>query len=476
MARVPLPTGSAPNWELTGAGTSSELKSIADSLVVLQSLRQSRDQWLSSTFPKFSTRSRSSKLPEVVPPPHSITFHGRCDLEIGPHIFRDTAFFEVRYLSQAQLPQHGTASAAGGSSSSQRASTPLISALASNVSVTPALVAQVNKAAQTNPALAHLVYLAASNRATPEQLKTLGLLIQSMATGPNAVDAMTSAASQHSPAASSYDATPPIQNQQESHPMFSQEFELVFEFKETHLEKLIFPRVPVVCKRLPGQIRALPELCDVSITTSVPFPNSGTKGRPQLVNMYLRMATVNIWELLCRWVGDEEKMRNNQRILDQTVPPERAFLGHRMPEGEWLKELRAAAMPEPLMKPLKPSAAENIKQRRKSVSRKQQQAPDPPRGGITKRRASEPKLPVAPAAPPIPRIACLACNQNEVPLLMGGRYCHQCIEAGRATSEIPVTQDGRSQSQRKPTTSLRTSTLPLASSPLAMHPPVLPQP
>jgi len=185
-------------------------------------------------------------------------------------------------------------------------------------------------------------------------------------------------------------------------------------------------------------------------------------------------------------------MRNNQMILDQTVPSERAFLGHRMPEGEWLKELRAAAMPEPPMKPLKPSHAENNKQRRRSTAKKLQYSQstiDPPRSGITKSRASELKPQPPVAMPSRPRIACFACDQTDVPLLMGGRYCRQCIDAGRAPSEIPVVQRNsssiypndamtrvnESQPHRKPKTILRTSTVPVASSPLAVNPPLVPE-
>ncbi|KZT30860.1 hypothetical protein NEOLEDRAFT_1174225 [Neolentinus lepideus HHB14362 ss-1] len=491
MTRVLLPTGSAANWELSADGKSSELESIAGSFVVLQSLRQSRDQWLSSTFPKFSTKSRGSKPPEVVPPPHSITFHGRCDLEIGPHIFCDTAFFEVRYLSQLPVQQYGPPlnpgpSSAISSSSTQRASTPLISALASNVAVTPTLVSQVNTAAQTNPTLAHLVYLAASNRATPEQLKTLGLLIQSMATSPTTSNGLIPTISQQPSTTPAYDAV------SSPHTIFSQEFDLVIEFKETHLEKAIFPRVPVVCKQLASRGESVPGYPDVCITTCMPFPNSGTKGPPQLVDLLLRKVSRNIWDLLCRWAGDEEKMRNSQRILDQTVPSERDFLGHRMPEGEWLKELRAAAMPEPPMKPLKPSHAENNKQRKRSTAKKpqyNQSTIDPPRSGITKNRASELKPQPPVAMPPKIRIACFACDQTDVPLLMGGRYCRQCIDAGRAPSEIPVVQRNsssiypndamtrvnESQPHRKPKTTLRTSTVPVASSPLAVNPPLVPE-
>ncbi|EPQ60382.1 hypothetical protein GLOTRDRAFT_118675 [Gloeophyllum trabeum ATCC 11539] len=415
VTHLNLPVGPVAKWEVnTNATRLSELKTVAESCLVLQSLRQSRDRWLSSTFPKFSTKPRGSRAPGVVPPPHSITFQGRCDLEIGPHIFRDTAFFEVRYLSQftpqqyvpASNPSQGTP---GASSSAQRASTPLISSLTSEVTVTPALVSQVNRAAATNPTLAHLVYLAATGQATQEQVKTLGLLIQSMATTRNNADSAASTSS-HQGA----DAMLLLPGPQGLHPTSSQDFDLVMEFKELPNERLLFPRVPVVCTSLAASSDAPLGTRNIGITTCLPFPTAGNQGPPQLVNLCLRRASSVISDLLSRWAGDEEKMANNQRILDQT------------PSSAFMKE---------------------------SIS-----------------RTGFPK--------------------TDVPLLMGGRFCRQCIDAGRASSEVSGIQDdlklthsgegntsqnAQAPGPRKPKPGRRTSTaFSFTSSPLAVNPPTVP--
>lgn len=492
VTHLNLPVGPVAKWEVnTNATRLSELKTVAESCLVLQSLRQSRDRWLSSTFPKFSTKPRGSRAPGVVPPPHSITFQGRCDLEIGPHIFRDTAFFEVRYLSQFTPQQYDPASnpsqgTPGASSSAQRASTPLISSLTSEVTVTPALVSQVNRAAATNPTLAHLVYLAATGQATQEQVKTLGLLIQSMATTRNNADSAASTSS-HQGA----DAMLLLPGPQGLHPTSSQDFDLVMEFKELPNERLLFPRVPVVCTSLAASSDAPLGTRNIGITTCLPFPTAGNQGPPQLVNLCLRRASSVISDLLSRWAGDEEKMANNQRILDQTRVYERVYLAHRLPEGDLLKEIRAAAIPSAPMKPIKPSSGDDTRQKRRTAPMKPRRRTGGPhdmlRGGIHKKQAPEPD---SSSFPIKPRIACFSCHQTDVPLLMGGRFCRQCIDAGRASSEVSGIQDdlklthsgegntsqnAQAPGPRKPKPGRRTSTaFSFTSSPLAVNPPTVP--
>jgi hypothetical protein len=60
--------------------------------------------------------------------------------------------------------------------------------------------------------------------------------------------------------------------------------------------------------------------------------------------------------------------------------------------------------------------------------------PPPPK----KRRQTQPK-----ATPSLPKIACFACGQTDVPLIMGGRYCRPCVEAGCAIDDIPQVGSSR---------------------------------
>ena len=54
-------------------------------------------------FPKFSTRARGTKVAEVIPPPHTIKAHGKYDFTIGPHVFPNTAVYEVHYLPETDM-------------------------------------------------------------------------------------------------------------------------------------------------------------------------------------------------------------------------------------------------------------------------------------------------------------------------------------------------------------------------------------
>lgn len=57
-----------------------------------------RSKWVTTMFPKFSVKTRSGKTPEVTPPPHTTKAHGKYDLHVGPHVYHDTAIYEVHYL------------------------------------------------------------------------------------------------------------------------------------------------------------------------------------------------------------------------------------------------------------------------------------------------------------------------------------------------------------------------------------------
>ncbi|SPO20400.1 uncharacterized protein UTRI_00797_B [Ustilago trichophora] len=84
-----------------------EPATIEESLVLLQSLRQSRLSHLSSLLTPFSQRVRSGMIyPNVLPlsllhglnprDPHVLIQLGRADIHVGPHVFMKTKFWEVR--------------------------------------------------------------------------------------------------------------------------------------------------------------------------------------------------------------------------------------------------------------------------------------------------------------------------------------------------------------------------------------------
>ncbi|KAF8516139.1 hypothetical protein BU17DRAFT_67560 [Hysterangium stoloniferum] len=169
-------------------------------------LRQSRQTWLTSAFVKFSSKSRGGKGNDLWQPPHTIRLRGKCDLEIGPHVFYATSIYEViyqPYSAPVQVPvpyvpptqktvtspplstppSTATVATTSGTNATVYApsATALVSSLKGAIPITNELIAQVNSAAMSNPTLANLLGLAASGSATSEQLQTLGVTIQSLA-------------------------------------------------------------------------------------------------------------------------------------------------------------------------------------------------------------------------------------------------------------------------------------------------------
>lgn len=174
--------------------------------------------------------------------------------------------------------------------------------------MTPNLIQQVNSAASSNPILANLLQLAAAGNATQDQLKTLGLLIQSFAS-------LSSSATQFQPT-SYYHPLPPVK-----------EFDLVFELSETPNDRWYIPRVPVYAERKPSP--DVPSELDVSLLTCVPFkPNAPsqtsdqTAEEPSLqypVTFILKNAPYTVWETVWRWIGGEAKNRANKVEVERQV-------------------------------------------------------------------------------------------------------------------------------------------------------------
>jgi hypothetical protein len=183
--------------------------------------------------------------------------------------------------------------------------------------------------------LANLLQLAAAGNANPEQLKTLGLLIQSLANAnpdvngapiasqasPNIhKDTQATAISSTLPKSLPYAYLPPVR-----------EFDIVLEFQESMSERRIFPRGPVVCERVSSTWGA-DASCDILISTRLPFPkvgfgnNSDKEDAPteditqQLVTLRLKKAPIAVWDTIHRWVGNAEQiLKQNRQSLEELV-------------------------------------------------------------------------------------------------------------------------------------------------------------
>lgn len=161
-------------------------------------LLQARNSWLNDIFPKFSSKGKGKNQNQAelpAPPPHTLRFVSKCDVEIGPHIFYECMFYEAIYTPMSISPSLPLASKQIKEGSSQQTSTPGASSSKTPATqtdppvpseswkpeITPALIAQVNEAAGTNPILQGLLQSAAKGEASQDQLKTLGFFIQSLA-------------------------------------------------------------------------------------------------------------------------------------------------------------------------------------------------------------------------------------------------------------------------------------------------------
>ncbi|KAJ7246316.1 hypothetical protein B0H12DRAFT_1126667 [Mycena haematopus] len=446
------------------------------SCVVLQSLRQSRDQWMYYAFPKFSGRVRGK--PDTVPPPHTIQFRGRCQIEIGPHIFSETSFYEVQYLpaapaatpsfipSQYSYASYGQQNphAASQTPVTQHTTSPLLSSLSSITSISPALINQVNAAAASNPTLANLLQLAAAGKGSPEQLKTLGLLIQSLA-NPESSEALSSAANLAQSSVQPFPQPVPATTS-------VKEFDLVFQYYETSHERWILPRGPVICEKVADTRTPSSSLTyDIVLTMALQLPPNATQPSvgntripsSQVVVIRLKRPPPAIWETIWGWVGGEEKLNANRKILDDLKKQtERVYLAHRIPDNSLLTQLRNATTSNYVMKSIQPGPVVAARTKRKPAQRKAAQpAQNSPQASGSTFQIS--KAPVAststtsvppitapdsttgqpepkrikvsrPKPGPLVEIRCVSCQQTDVPLILGGRFCRPCVDSGKATT------------------------------------------
>ncbi|CCM04452.1 uncharacterized protein FIBRA_06632 [Fibroporia radiculosa] len=469
---IRLPVGPHPNWELDNCSPKARsllyrrrFTKVDYVFALKQILCVARQKWLSTAFPKFSTKARGNKAPEVVPPPHTIKAHGRYDLTIGPHVFSNTAFYEVHYLVRSPNPTPPSApphssqpalastsfSGAQNTSYSQLSTTSIaVSALTGQGTpsagvghvavVTPDLVSQVNIASMSNPTLKNLLHLASSGRATPDQLKTLGLLIQSLGAiqQPERIpDSQSSTLTLQSPAAS----------------IPEREFDIVIEFQEKSSDRWVIPRGPVVCERSPADFY---NPSDVTLSMVLPFvrPSLSDSGasstdvsqlaQPYVVTFRLSKVAPMLWKTLWAWSGgDQDKSKTTLDEIARSNMERRQFLQYRLPDGPLFQQIQAGVAPPYSTRTIVPSGGNTTRTRRRQSSRKggeqvvRTQVVET--GAVSKRKQQvSPKV-----MTPLP-IACRACGQTDVPLMMGGRYCRICIEAGRAVDDIPqVTIGGR---------------------------------
>lgn len=303
-----------------------------------------RERWLNSVLPKFSGKVKKgfkAGSDTSSPPPHSLHLRGKCEVQIGPHIFSNTTFYEAIYLPTYHSNQ-------GLNSTSYANTTP--SALEPTMA-TPALIDQINAAAATNPILASLLQLANAGQATPDQLHMLSITIRSLAANPLPASQYSSLNAQNASAPS---ATP------ES----NKEFHLVIEF-EASSNRFIFPRGTTVCERVSGSedivVTSYTQLQNSSSMQKITEESQGqSSSKYRMLRLSLRGASESLWDSLNRWAGGEDIMNANRKTLNKLVrsssfflisrllillqkgkQPRKTYLAYRLPEGLLLDHIKA---------------------------------------------------------------------------------------------------------------------------------------
>ncbi|KAI1788812.1 hypothetical protein LXA43DRAFT_627194 [Ganoderma leucocontextum] len=373
---VHLPTGPQPARELRELEAPTDgiqLKNVAESLVLLQSLRQSRNKWVTSMFPRFSTKTRG-KAAEITPPPHTIKAHGKYDLHIGPHIFSGTAIYEVHYLPsvnhQYSRPEAQSTQPTPSSSFSAVPNYPQASQSSSSTSsssyVTPALSSRVATAAQTDPILANLLNAVINRTATAEQVRLLGVLVRQL-------EGLPELEPSNAPPVASPIASSPFR------PVSPKPFDIILEFHEKPSDKWILPRGDTFCERVGVAEGVWARYADVIVATTMTSsgPLADPSGdqppdtpTPEVVSFHFSRVSQSLWELILAWAGGLQKMEESKAKLVEMTSAPQSYLQHRLPEGEVLAEVQNAVAPLYTMKSIKPPGADSNRAKRRSVSRK----------------------------------------------------------------------------------------------------------
>ncbi|KAI0094309.1 hypothetical protein BDY19DRAFT_912188 [Irpex rosettiformis] len=372
---VYLPAGTRPGWELDDEEMNTEdeeWNNLADSLVILQSLKQSREKWLTSAFPKFSGRARGSKQPEVKAPPHSVRSHNKFELSVGPHIFSNTRLYEIHYPPEQPIPIPSSTSASSSfapeiaSSSSLSDVNPAPQTRFKDF-ITPTLLEHVTQAATTDPILHNLLTLAQKNQLSEEQRLTLAAFVRSLneQLGPNYSRTESSAG----PSTSVAPAPPP------------RPFDLVIEFQERSSDRWLVPRGAVYLEDTYASTAG--SQYDVIVTTNLPLgrpapvPQEGSSVNgseqpatlTQTVKLHWRGLHQDSYDVLIAWSRGDTMSDDSEKLNGALNNTKRTYLAHQLPNGELLEILRAACNPY-LMKPIKPTNADSTRTRRKSSTRR----------------------------------------------------------------------------------------------------------
>ncbi|EAU92770.2 hypothetical protein CC1G_01815 [Coprinopsis cinerea okayama7 len=496
LPTVYLPVGHEPGWENV-VQEDSEYDSQSDS----EALRDVAErQW------------RSCTVSETM---------GRCNVEIGPHTFLDTKFYEVTYIAHVNTeqkvqsdPPWPAVTPYGATYSSYYSPTnsgppPSYGAISSSrqdsshldvMTISDELQCRLFKAMSTDPTLANLVVLASKEKATTQQLEQLAIRLRRLEESARELNLSTSSVIGPEPS-----------------PVPSREFDIVLEFREAPTELWLIPRGPALFKvndSGDGYLKLRLPFDEERAGSDKTQPSSGlgedegdVEDPREYVSSKLVLKAVpeTLADTFRRWLGSREKVEEYRGIFeDLRNRTKRVYLRYRLTPGDLLKQLQTLEQPHPmrLLKedprkcpPVKSSGklTPNDGSTQHSPGLQETTAPPPelqeasvpplpqeipplptplatPGENHVRRPSPQEILASPPAKKPkiwLPEVRCTICHQPDIPLYLGGKYCRPCRDSGRIPGIAPTMvttrqnlhdDPGHSNQTVRPTLSMNTST------------------
>ncbi|KAF5388463.1 hypothetical protein D9757_004623 [Collybiopsis confluens] len=444
---------------------------MADSLTLSDSLAQSRTRWLTSVLPKFQPTQR--KNPKHDPAPYTLHHRGCCQLHIGPHIFPNTTLYEARYRP-----------------------TPSVLGALEPTMATPSFIAQINAAAASNPTLANLLQLVTNGQADQTQRQILSYTLKSLAESPTSASQYAQLNAQTQSTPSPYAPTKTFDLLVEFQESPSERFLLPRGTTacervegENDFKIVVTSCAPLQSKDLSLSTENDPSLFRMTLhDASEPVWDSLTRwagGEEKIkenVKILNKMARKKVRARLptprTPVRSPFEKLSYSMKSIKpaMTLPNKLKRTRKAAPKAAATPDTPhfSAATPTASLKSAKwkqsvtetddnlsaamdlaaaiTGAANSVHYSPPSTapSRSPPASSAPPRPGTPnalplpftfhpppKKHRKKSMAPAAKLRPPTAEIMCRSCQAKDVPLMLGGRFCRACIDAGRGNADIP---------------------------------------
>lgn len=254
-----------------------------------------RNKWLYDTFPKYASKpGRGINVTRYYmgDPDHPPSFHdrGTCDVDMGPHTFSNTQFFEVYRQGQGPPPSS--------SSSANVLSRP--AAAGDNFTIAPLINFDLSRITDLSE-----VELPTDPHERREYLRRVHNAI--------AYDAKNAAAVQALVAKQGKTVGDVLAMLKGMMDLPQMPFDLAICFEETPPDRCVIPHGPALFEKLPNN--------DAKLTLILPFDqmikapprpidpgDSPSQVKRRVVSLTIRNVTPAIADTLKRWIGGEERM------------------------------------------------------------------------------------------------------------------------------------------------------------------------